>query len=106
MQKVILKIHSFVDIITNSSSEIYVEATDNTVKNVKLLVNSLLRQAESKLTCDDLFEITLSETEESDDYPTVDLIVTPKSQDPNVVIASKILSDLTGIFNMESTYNG
>ena len=112
MTKVTLHIHSFVDIITNSSSEIYVEATENTIKNVKTLVDSLLAIGGSSLKSDDLFELSLLDpngdenSSYSDDYPTVDLVVKAKTIDKNAIIAAKILSSLTDIFNIECSYNG
>lgn len=111
MNAIIIRVHSFVDIITNSSSEIFVEANQNTVNNVKNLVNSLLALAGSRSTCDDLFELELvnrneGEEEWTPDYPEVDLKVTPKVSDKEAEVAAKILSGLTEIFNIESTYNG
>ena len=44
-----------VDIITNSSSEIYIFAGDSTVKAVKELVDNLLKGVGSEKTADDLF---------------------------------------------------
>lgn len=111
MTHVILRVHSFVDIITNSSSEIFVEANENTIKNVKTLVDSLLTLAGSSQKSDDLFEFELVNRNEEDEdwdpeYPEVDLKVTPKVSGKEAEIASKILSGLTEIFSIESTYNG
>ena len=115
MNAITIRIHSFVDIITNSSSEIFVEANEKTIENVKNLVNSLLALAGSQSTCDDLFEMELvnrNNVEEDDedyfepDYPEVDLKVTPKVSDKEAEVAAKILSGLTEIFSIESTYNG
>ena len=38
MKKITLNIHSFIDIITNSSTEIYVQASEHTIKNIKNMV--------------------------------------------------------------------
>lgn len=63
MNKLLIPVHSFVDLITNSSSEVYVEATDATIKGIKKLVNHLLQltapspTAHVMLTADDLFDI-------------------------------------------------
>ena len=38
----IIKIHSFVDVITNSSTEIYIQATERTIEQIKVLINSIL----------------------------------------------------------------
>jgi len=56
---VIIKIHSFIDVITNSSTEIYVRASQSSIDSVKKLVNSLLAFAGNKQTADDLFEFKL-----------------------------------------------
>ena len=54
-----LPIHSFIDLITNSSSETFIEATVKTKKAVTDLVNILLRQGESDKKCDDIFEVSI-----------------------------------------------
>lgn len=59
MRKITLKVHSFIDIITNSSTEIYVQASEHTIKNIKNMVNSILALGGSTLKSDDLFTMTL-----------------------------------------------
>ena len=51
-------IQSFVDLITNSSTEVYPVA-DN-VKGVEHIINKVLEAAGSDKTCSDLFTIELS----------------------------------------------
>jgi hypothetical protein len=118
MESAILRVHSVVDVITNSSSEIYVEATEHTIDNVKELVDNLFSLAGSPLKCDDVFDITLKNRNAPDEdedesyydetYPEVDLVVTPKEgvTSEESKIASRILSSLTSIFSIESQYNG
>lgn len=117
MESIILRVHSVIDVITNSSSEIYVEATANTVKNVKELVDNLFKLTGSTIKCDDVFDIALKnlngeeDDDDSDDYneyPQVDLVVTPKEGvgSEEAKIAARILSSLTSIFSIESAYNG
>lgn len=60
MQQLRIKYHSFIDIITNSSTEIYVSVGDWSVNAVKDLVNGMLKIAKSDKTCDDLFEISVN----------------------------------------------
>lgn len=64
-------VQSISDIITNSSSEVFVLYDDNVLKNIKDLVNAVLAAADTKLTFDDLFEIQplLDEYEFLMDYP-------------------------------------
>ena len=112
MKPLKIKLHSFVDLITNSSTEIYIEATERTLASVKELVNDLLILTDpgTKLTADDLFTFELEDEEDQDDYnnyPTRSLIIKAKeeSQERAVKIA-KVLSNLTGLFSMEACYNG
>ena len=56
--KVCIPIHSVVDVITNSSSVIYTEATANSVTTMKEIINDILKMAESPKTVDDLFDIS------------------------------------------------
>lgn len=55
MNEIKIKIHSLVDVITNSSTVIYVQSTDNTIKYAKDLINSLLEATNSDKKADDLF---------------------------------------------------
>jgi len=57
MGKIIrIPIHSFVDVITNSSTTIFVQVHDNTIQYAKDLINAFLEMAKSDKTADDLFE--------------------------------------------------
>lgn len=113
MNSVGIKVHSTVAIITNSSTEIYVEATESTITNVKNLINALLSLAGSDKRCDDFFDIKLDNQNEdydpdypADGYPEVSLKVTAKVVDENAETAAGILSKLTDIFNIEAGYDG
>lgn len=57
-----INVHSFIDVITNSSTEIYVQAGENTINTIKELVNILLKETESTKTADDLFTFELIDT--------------------------------------------
>jgi hypothetical protein len=104
--------HSFVDLITNSSTEIYIEASEKTIESIKALVNNILNLGGSSLTCDDLFTIELNpddvaEGENSFGYKSVGLIV--KHRDPNNELGKKtaaVLADLTNMFGINAEYNG
>jgi len=65
-----IEIHSFVDVITNSSSEIYVQASDRTIKQVKKMVESLLKLGGSNIKATDIFtfELVDEKEEEINDY--------------------------------------
>jgi hypothetical protein len=55
----LIPIHSLVDVITNSSSEIFVQADKSTVNTIKKLVTTLLAAAGATITADDLFTFEL-----------------------------------------------
>jgi hypothetical protein len=59
MKTIKLNIHSFVDLITNSSTTIYVQVHDKTIGLVEELINYFLKQGGSKKTASDLFEFKL-----------------------------------------------
>lgn len=48
--------HSFVDIITNSSTEIYSTANEDTIARIKELINCFLISSNQEITWEDLFE--------------------------------------------------
>jgi hypothetical protein len=54
-----LFLHSFNDVITNSSEVIYVCANDKSISLVKELINYFLKKAGSDKTADDLFTFEL-----------------------------------------------
>lgn len=53
--QLLIPIHSFIDVITNSSTSVYVGCHSNTVKFAKDLVNDLLKAAGSEKNADDVF---------------------------------------------------
>lgn len=142
MKTLIIPVHSFVDVITNSSSEIYVSAGKSTVKAIKELVNNILLIAGSKQTADDLFNIDITfrvdysengkykqeyftneeieagieagKFEEDDvrrtagegDYEVSYLRVTPKIDSEEAKNICRTLSDLPGLYDISSEYNG
>ena len=55
----IIPVHSFVDVITNSSSEIFVAADKSTITAIKKLVENLITAAGGTQTADELFTFDL-----------------------------------------------
>jgi len=69
MNKIIINIHSTVQLITNSSSEIFVNADKSTVDGIKVIIDNLLAIGGSTLKSDDLFDVYLEVYDyNSDDY--------------------------------------
>lgn len=125
-----IKIQSVSDIITNSSTEVFMVYDNNAFKNIKELVNAILALAGSDQTFDDLFEIKacvseyfldeypeyagLTENEilekalmidadNYDSYPYVNhyKVVAKDVKNDNT---AKILSQIDGIFNTYARY--
>lgn len=72
MKNIIIKIQSVSDIITNSSSEVFMVYNNESFKDIKELVNAILNiNKDNKYTFDDLFEIkaVLDEEYFLDSYP-------------------------------------
>lgn len=63
-----MKIQSLNDVVTNSSTEIYQEATEYTVKVVKEIINVILKISGSDKSCDDLFTISINYENMLDSY--------------------------------------
>ena len=107
----VIRVHSFVDLITNSSTEIYIRASDKTVTSIKQMIDNILELGKSKLTCDDLFDIELSkpDSEEDDDYGGSSVRLIVKSKDPKSEVGAataEILARLTSLFSISAEYNG
>lgn len=96
MERIIIKIQSVSDVITNSSTEC-------TLDRLKDIVNSILKIADSTLTADDLFTFELDE--ESDEYSVYydrGYKVIPKKE--NYTEAAKYLSNIMDIFEQAASF--
>lgn len=101
----LIRIHSFVDLITNSSTELFISASQHTVDGVKSVINAVLTMGGSTLKVDDLFEFELVKEEEWSD--ALRLKVKPKDKDSlEGKTAAKVLGNLTGLFTIDVEYNG
>jgi hypothetical protein len=59
MKPIKVCIHSVIDIITNSSTEIFVGTHKNTIPLFKEFINQLLKDAGSDQTCEDIYDVEL-----------------------------------------------
>lgn len=103
MERIIIKIQSVSDVITNSSTEIYTVCTEHTLDRLKDIVNSILKIADSTLTADDLFTFELDK--ESDKYSVYydrGYKVIPKKE--NYTEAAKYLSNIIDIFEQAASF--
>lgn len=64
-----IPLHSVIDLITNSSTEIFVYS-ENSLKPAKELINEILKLQGSDKTCDDVFDLKIT----MDDYQIKNLI--------------------------------
>lgn len=64
----ILKLQSLNDVVTNSSMEVYQEATQYTVDAVKDIINVILKISGSDKSCDDLFTVSINYEDMLDSY--------------------------------------
>lgn len=103
MEKIIIKIQSVSDVITNSSTEIYTVCTEHTLDRLKDIVNSILKIAGSTLTADDLFTFELDkEFDEYSVYYDRGYKVIPKKE--NYTEAAKYLSNIIDIFEQAASF--
>lgn len=101
-----IKIHSFIDLITNSSTEIYIQASEKTIQSVTEIINNILEMGGSNLRAQDLFIISLDK--EGGEYNS-NVLLEVKPQDENSELAkttAKLLSNLTNLFSIDGEYNG
>lgn len=97
MTSLIIPVHSFIDLITNSSSETYISASSSTVTAFKEIIDGILKGSGSEKTCDDLFNLTLDDSR---------VIVTPKDNSADLDTAANNLTNITDFFDISSEYNG
>lgn len=63
-----MKVKSVTNVITNSSSETFLVVNKNSIETTKNFINAILKASGTGKTCDDLFDITLSLSEEVEEY--------------------------------------
>ena len=64
----IVKTHSVIDLITNSSTELFIDYSGS-IDHIKELVNYVLKMdGQLKLTCDDIFEIKIVDSYTGEDW--------------------------------------
>lgn len=100
MKTIKFKVHSFIDIITNSSTEIYVSATDNTVNAVYSLLESVLQANRSPYRVHEVFNVYLIEDEcYSDEIMHIGIDINIEDPLHNIVVESicEIIGSMRGV---------
>jgi hypothetical protein len=101
--KSIIPVHSVVDLITNSSSEIYVVSDRATVDAVRKMVDAVLVAGGSTKRCDDLVTLKLVVQDGGyGDYKTVEA----EAKDPSSKDAAALITALNQAFQGEDVGNG
>ena len=104
----LIRIHSFVDLITNSSTELFISANDKSAETVRAVIDNILSLGGSTLKANDLFKIELVVDEDSyhgDNGPAKAIRLTALSDSPEAKMVAKTLSNLTGLFSIDAEYN-
>lgn len=98
MQTLVFHPHSFVDLITNSSSTVYITTFTDTRKNLKNFISAVLKVAESPYTFDELFAI---QDIEKDGYEVHGEVVVLKTKMKNKEI-DKVLELMNDLYTYEA----
>ena len=102
MNSISIPVHSFLDLITNSSSETYVTSDRQTISSLKSIINTILKAGGSTKTCDDMFTIKLMD--EDGGYGHYDVVVAnPKS--PEYAEAAAALGKINDAFRAQTIGN-
>ena len=64
----IVPIHSIIDVITNSSTSVFVCVSTKSIRFAKELINDILQAGGSKKTADDLFEFAIAPSANAERY--------------------------------------
>jgi len=98
----VIPIHSFIDVITNSSSEVFVTSDRTTIEAMKNVIDALLLIGGSKEKCDDLFEVVLERVDGGyGEYNALRVI----AKDPNCRNAATLINKLNDAFVPERIGN-
>jgi hypothetical protein len=62
-----VSVHSVIDLITNSSTEMFIDYSGS-IDHIKELVNEILVMQGSSLTCDDIFHLKIVSQYADEDY--------------------------------------
>jgi hypothetical protein len=121
MKTLTIPVHSFIDVITNSSSEVFVTCNGKTIEVVKSIIKLFLENANIATPVDELFavELTYDNRDEGDeDYvctdpdgadweagPTSLRVRLKDPTNPNFGELVKLLNQLNGCFTGEEYQN-
>lgn len=94
-----IPIHSFIDVITNSSTEIYVSTHDKSIELMKEFINEIMKSTGHPFEFDDYFEIYIEKDEHYDDFGTKNLMIKSKNKE-----AENLNHKMSRIFDIFECY--
>ncbi len=98
MKSLKLNIHSFIDVITNSSTETFLCAHSGSVDMTKEVIDEILRLSGCEKTADDLFEFVFEDDDSSGEKVAT---LNVRSKDGDIDLGTK----LAAIFDTVEIYN-
>jgi len=94
-----IPVHSFVDLVTNSSSETFIVSDRMTVETIKKMIDAILTAGKSEKRCGDLFSVGLR-NEESGYGPSYKVIEIVAINERNQK-AAKIIEEINTAFQTD-----
>lgn len=98
----LIPIHSLIDLITNSSSEVFVTSDRETLSKLRSMIDAILVAGSSTKKCEDLFKLSLRR--EDGGYGDYN-VVAVSAVNPNSVEAAKLLDQINSVFMAETIGN-
>ena len=112
-----IPIHSFIDLITNSSTEIYIGTKEKTIEYAKEMIDKFLAEAGSDKKADDLFTFEQCDDVDKRDYPDDysddddwydriprgELVIKSKASGK---VVTELVGQLRTIFSLDARYDG
>lgn len=102
MKTLLIPVHSLIELITNSSSEVFVASDRQTLEKLATMIDKVLEAGGSDKKCDDLFKLSLRREDGGHGEYNV-VAVTPKS--PESYEAARLLDTINTIFVAEDVSN-
>lgn len=99
---IFIPIHSLIDLITNSSSEVFVTSDRETLSKLRSMIDAVLVAGGSTKKCDDLFRLSLRR--EDGGYGDYN-VVAVSAVDPSSLEAARLLDQINSFFMPETVGN-
>ena len=93
MKTLKFKIHSFIDLITNSSTEIFADYS-NSVEPLKEMINEMFKICGIEKTCDDVLVIELDNEYDNEMPSTLNIHAIESKYDYLVTLIEKFLNSI------------